>query len=130
VRGLDAGADDYLTKPFAVEELLARMRALARRRGTGPRLAVSGLALEIDQRVAVRGARHIALTQREADLLAVLMRRPGRVVSREAIRASVWSRAEAQSDNVVDRYVSYQRRKLGEPVLIHTVRGVGYVIRP
>src|SRR5205823_453982 len=130
VEGLDAGADDYLTKPFAVEELIARVRALTRRgggAGAGAQLAVGELALDLETRTVARAGRDIELTAREAELLELLMRNPRTVVTREMALAQVWE--EPVSDNVVDRYVGYLRRKLGEPTLIHTVRGVGFTLR-
>ena len=130
VEGLDAGADDYLTKPFAVEELIARVRALTRRgggAGAGAQLAVGELALDLETRTVARAGRDIELTAREAELLELLMRNPRTVVTREMALAQVWE--EPVSDNVVDRYVGYLRRKLGDPPLIHTVRGVGFTLR-
>ena len=130
VEGLDAGADDYLTKPFAVEELIARVRALTRRgggAGAGAQLAVGELALDLDTRTVARAGRDIELTAREAELLELLMRNPRTVVTREMALAQVWE--EPVSENVVDRYVGYLRRKLGDPPLIHTVRGVGFTLR-
>jgi two-component system response regulator MprA len=129
VAGLDAGADDYLVKPFATEELLARVRALLRRGLEAPVVAFADVSLDIDARVATRGGRTIELTQREAALLELLMRHPGKVVSRRTAMTTVWSDGSAATENVVDRYVAYLRRKLGDPALIHTVRGAGFVLR-
>ena len=128
VHGLDAGADDYLVKPFALPELTARLRALARRGGAGAeQLAAADLVLDLSRRVVTREGREIELTAREAALLELLMRHPRSVVSRQMAIDSVWD--EAVSDNVVDTYVGYLRRKLGEPAVIHTVRGVGFTLR-
>jgi two-component system response regulator MprA len=129
VAGLDAGADDYLVKPFATEELLARLRALLRRGTDAPLLQFADLSLDTGSRTVVRGGRAIELTGREAALLELLLHRPGRVVSRPVALASVWSDGSATTENVVDRYVAYLRRKLGDPPLIHTVRGAGFVLR-
>jgi two-component system, OmpR family, response regulator MprA len=127
VEGLDAGADDYVVKPFETEELLARVRALLRR-GRPPEstLAFADLTLEVDQRRAMRGGRPLSLSAREADLLELLLRHPRRVVSRDQAIAQIWD-GDAHA-NVVDRYVSNLRRKLGDPPLIETVRGVGFVL--
>jgi two-component system, OmpR family, response regulator MprA len=129
VAGLDAGGDDYLVKPFAAEELMARVRALLRR-GQAPQqtLSAAGVALDIESRTATRAGRRIELTEREAELLAVLMRHPGRVVSRATLLATVWADGDRSSGNVLDRYISYLRRKLGDPVVIRTVRGSGFVL--
>jgi two-component system response regulator MprA len=124
VEGLDAGADDYLVKPFEVEELTARIRALMRR-NHGEALAHADLVLDPDSLTARRGGRAIELTRREAELLELLMRNARGVVTRELALEHVWGDADAGA-NVVDRYVAYLRRKLGDPPLIHTVRGVGF----
>jgi two-component system response regulator MprA len=127
VEGLDAGADDYLVKPFATDELLARIRALLRR-GKEPEelLAFGDVTLEAGTRTAYRAGRLVPLSAREADLLALLLRHSRRVVSREQAVAELWQ--GAATANVVDRYVSNLRRKLGEPPVIETVRGVGFVL--
>jgi two-component system response regulator MprA len=127
VAGLDAGADDYLVKPFATEELLARIRALLRR-GKSPEelLAFADLTLDPVTRAAQRGGSTLALSEREVDLLALLLRNARRVVPREQAINEIWH-GDATA-NVVDRYVSNLRRKLGEPPLIETVRGVGFIV--
>jgi two-component system response regulator MprA len=129
VQGLDAGSDDYLVKPFAVEELLARVRALLRR-GHDPEeiLAVDDIVLDVRSRAARRAGRDLGLSAREADLLELLLRNPRMVVSREVALDRIWGGPASASLNVVDRYISYLRRKLGEPSLIETVRGVGFVL--
>ena len=129
VAGLDAGADDYLVKPFAVEELSARLRALLRRgHDVLEVLAFADVTLDVQARSADRAGRELHLSAREADLLELLLRNPRNVVSREVALDRVWGGPASASLNVVDRYVSYLRRKLGEPPLIETVRGVGFVL--
>jgi two-component system, OmpR family, response regulator MprA len=129
VVGLEAGADDYLVKPFETEELLARVRALLRRgREPAELLACGDLVFDVATRIARRGGREIALSVREADLLELLLLNQRQVVTRETALARVWGSAHAASSNSVDRYVSYLRRKLGEPALIETVRGTGFVL--
>ncbi|HEY7225677.1 MAG TPA: response regulator transcription factor [Micromonosporaceae bacterium] len=125
VAGLDAGAEDYLVKPFDLDELQARLRALLRRNDPPAEAVVLGSGrLDVSARVArLADGREVALSAREADLLAVLARRPSRVFSRGELRERVFDAAE--SDSIVDTYVHYLRRKLGGPV-IRTVRGLGY----
>jgi len=126
VAGLDAGADDYVVKPFDVSELTARVRALMRRNHPpGEQLAFADLTLDAESGTVRRGGRQVDLTRREAELLELMLRNARRVVTRELALEEVWGDVEA-GPNVVDRYVAYLRRKLGDPPLIHTVRGVGF----
>jgi two-component system, OmpR family, response regulator MprA len=128
VAGLEAGADDYLVKPFATEELVARIRALTRRHGeTQPLLSYADLVLDVRTRSLVRAGRSIELTGREAALLELLLRSPGRTVTREYALDQIWQ--GAAEANVVDRYITRLRRKLGPPALIRTVRGSGFALR-
>ena len=135
VSGLDAGADDYLAKPFDADELLARVRALLRRRehtARGEPLRVGDLVLDPVTREARRGERHIGLTATEFALLEYLMRHAGRTLSRDTILQAVWHQPAGGTTNLVDVYVTYLRRKIDcadEPKLLHTVRGEGYVMR-
>jgi two-component system response regulator MprA len=129
VAGLDAGADDYLVKPFASEELSARVRALLRRGRAVPELlAFADVTLDLASRRGERNGRDLELTGREAELLALLLRDPRAVVSRERALEEVWGGEFEAQPNVVDRYVAYLRRKLGEPPLIRTIRGIGFVL--
>jgi len=134
VEGLDSGADDYLVKPFERQELLARMRALLRRRpprGMAP-LAVGDLRLNPDTHEVFRGERRIELTQREFELLEYLMRNERLVISRQRLLDEVWGYDPFSITNTIEVFVSNLRRKLeadGEPRLLHTVRGAGYVLR-
>ena len=134
VTGLDLGADDYLTKPFAFEEFLARVRALLRRGGAArtPVLRLADLTLDPSTREVTRGSRRITLTAREYALLEYLLRSAGRILSRPMIAQHVWGVDFDTETNIIDVYVGYLRRKLdaeGESPLLHTVRGVGYVLK-
>jgi len=134
VRGLDAGADDYLVKPFSFSELCARIRALIRRRlpDRSPVLAAGELRLDPARRRLWRGDGEVVLSPKEFALLELLMRHPGEVLTRTIILEHVWDFAYDPASNVVDQYVAYLRRKLddpGDPSHIETVRGVGYRLR-
>ena len=142
VAGLQAGADDYLVKPFAVEELVARLQALLRRsagengedgaREPSAELVVGDLVVDPAGRMVTRGGREIELTRREFELVEVFARNPGIVLERDRLLELVWGYDWAADTNVVDVFVSYLRRKMeadGEPRMIQTVRGVGFVLR-
>jgi DNA-binding response OmpR family regulator len=135
VEGLEAGADDYVVKPFALEEVVARLHALLRRRvarDSDPG-SVGDLVLDRPGHRAFRGDRDLELTGRELDLLEAFMRAPGDVLSRERLHEEVWGYDFDPKTNVADVFVGYLRRKLeagGEPRILHTVRGVGFVLRP
>ncbi|HET7341943.1 MAG TPA: response regulator transcription factor [Methylomirabilota bacterium] len=134
VRGLDLGADDYLTKPFSFDEFLARVRALLRRgaAASGPVLRLDDLSLDPATREVRRGGRRITLTAREHALLEYFLRNAGRVLTRPMLAEHVWGLDFDPESNIVDVYVGYLRRKIdgpGETKLLHTVRGAGYVLR-
>ncbi|GGP61935.1 response regulator transcription factor [Streptomyces abikoensis] len=142
VTGLDAGADDYLVKPFELDELLARIRALLRRSSyaasaapadtDSPTLSFGDLRMDLATREVTRGARRVELTRTEFTLLELFLTHPRQVLTREQILKSVWGFEFEPSSNSLDVYVMYLRRKTeagGEPRLVHTVRGVGYVLR-
>jgi two-component system OmpR family response regulator len=137
VAGLTAGGDDYVTKPFSLEELVARLRGLLRRAGMtaakqGSELVVGDLALDEDSHEVRRGDAEVELTATEFELLRFLMRNPKRVLSKAQILDRVWHYDFGGQSNVVELYVSYLRKKIdaGRPPMIHTVRGAGYVLKP
>jgi two-component system response regulator MprA len=133
VEGLDAGADDYLVKPFAIEELRARLRALLRRTGAGDQaLRYADVSLDPSTREVYRGERRLQLTRTEFNLLELFLRNPKQVLTRSQIYERVWGYDFGATSNALWVYIGYLRRKLeegGEPRLLHTVRGVGYALR-
>jgi two-component system response regulator MprA len=134
VAGLDAGADDYLVKPFALEELQARLRALLRRRGQEQNgaLTYGDLSMDTDTYEVCRGERQVELTRTEFELLRLFLEHPRQVLTRSQIFERVWGYDFGRSSNSLEVYVGYLRRKLeadGEPRILHTVRGVGYALR-
>jgi DNA-binding response OmpR family regulator len=135
VGGLQAGADDYVVKPFALEEVAARLHAMLRRRPSpdGDVVRVGDIRLDPRSRTAHRGERELGLTRREFELLALLVRHPGEVLDRARLHQDVWGYSFDPGTNVADVFVGYVRRKLeaaGEPRVVHTVRGIGFVLRP
>lgn len=135
IRGLDSGADDYILKPFAMEELLARMRSLLRRAGTfntGRMLIFRDLEIDIDGRALRKKKIFVNLTKREFEILLVLMENRGRVMTREMLLETIWGYDSEVDVKVVDVYISYLRSKIdevGQPSIVETMRGLGYVIR-
>jgi len=131
VSGLQLGADDYLAKPFAMQELLARVRALGRRYPEEPalKLRVGDLTFDVANHEVYRGERRIELSARELTLLKVLMREPGRVFTRTELCERVWEHSHEYDTKLVEVFIGRLRKKIGEPPLIHTVRHVGYTIR-
>jgi len=130
VRALDLGADDYVSKPFAFDELVERVRAVLRRRGgASERLAFADLVCDLSTREVTRGGRMVALTPREFALLVYFLRHPRQVLTRDIILQAVWGDEFSSDAKVVDVYVGYLRHKLNLPQLIQTVRGVGYALK-
>ena len=135
VRGLEAGADDYVVKPFALEEVAARLHALLRRRPAPPagRLEAGDVVVDPANARAERGGRDLELTRRELELLALFVARPGAILTRREMHEQVWGYTFDPGTNIADVFVGYLRRKLeaaGEPRILHTVRGVGFVLQP
>jgi DNA-binding response OmpR family regulator len=135
VRGLETGADDYVVKPFAIEEVAARLHALLRRRPAPPagRLEAGDLVVDPAAACAQRGGRDLELTRRELELLALFVGRAGEILTRRELHEQVWGYTFDPGTNIADVFVGYLRRKLeaaGEPRILHTVRGVGFVLQP
>jgi DNA-binding response OmpR family regulator len=132
VRGLDSGADDYVTKPFAFAELLARIRALLRRAEDVTKLQIGDLVLDLIHRKVTRGGEEVQLTGKEFNLLEFFIRHPDEILSRETLSEKVWNETFDALTNVIDVYINYLRNKVDrnrEPKLIHTIRGVGYMLK-
>jgi two-component system response regulator MprA len=131
IAGLELGADDYVAKPFAIDELVARIRAVLRRRGAEAldRLSYDDLVCDLGTREVTRAGRRIELTVTEFDVLTCLVRNARRIQSRETLLRIVWGYDVPVDSNVVDVHIGHLRRKLGDPPLIHTMRGIGYVLR-
>lgn len=132
VQGLDSGADDYVTKPFAFAELLARIRALLRRTEDVTKLQIGDLVLDLIQRKVTRGGEEVQLTGKEFNLLEFFMRHPDEILSRETLSEKVWHETFDALTNVIDVYINYLRNKIDrnqDLKLIHTVRGVGYFLK-
>jgi DNA-binding response OmpR family regulator len=135
VRGLEAGADDYVVKPFALEEVAARLHALLRRAPAAQagRLEAGDLVVDPASAQATRGGRDLELTRRELELLVLFVRRAGEILTRREMHEEVWGYTFDPGTNVADVFIGYLRRKLeagGEPRILHTVRGVGFMLRP
>jgi len=130
VRGLKSGADDYLPKPFAIEELLARIEAILRRKGKAERISYHEITLDLQSREATLGGEELQLSKTEFDLLAVLLSNAGIVMSKDRLLEKVWGSEDWGNPNVVEVYINYLRKKLGKSgEIIKTVRGSGYVVR-
>ena len=132
VRGLDSGADDYITKPFAFAELLARIRAQVRRSEDITKLQIGDLLLDLIHRKVTRGGEEVQLTGKEFNLLEYFMQHPDEILSRETLSEKVWNETFDALTNVIDVYINYLRNKVDrnrETKLIHTVRGVGYMLK-
>ncbi|WP_414660104.1 response regulator transcription factor [Horticoccus sp. 23ND18S-11] len=135
IKGLKAGADDYLAKPFAIEELIARVEALGRRGGaplSGTNLQIADLHMNVPQRHVTRSGQAIALSPREFDLLQVLMQEPGRIFARTELRDRVWQGEQDYDVRIIDMFITRLRKKIDagfDPALIHTLRNVGYTLR-
>ncbi|MDL2281087.1 response regulator transcription factor, partial [Selenomonadales bacterium OttesenSCG-928-I06] len=134
VTGLDAGADDYLVKPFAFDELLARIRVLIRKKSDNPSnvFTIADLSVDCTRYVATRGGKELDLTGKEFAILEYLVKNSGHVLSRDSIERHIWSYDYSGGSNIVDVYIRYLRRKVDDPFakkLIHTIRNVGYVLK-